>query len=60
MSELITKRPPLILKEYGRNIQKIVGYLNTISDKEARTKYAYATIELMKQINPSIKETLAR
>lgn len=58
MSELIIKRPQLILKEYGRNIQKIVAYLNTISDKETRTKYAYTTIELMKQINPSIKETL--
>jgi hypothetical protein len=58
MSELVKRRPPLILKEYGRNIQKVVAYLNTISDKEARTKYAYATIELMKQINPSIKESL--
>jgi hypothetical protein len=58
MSELVAKKPPLILKEYGRNIQKIVAYLNTISDKETRTKYAYATIELMKQINPSIKESL--
>lgn len=58
MSEITVKRPPLVLKEYGRNIQKIVGYLNTIPDKETRTKYAYVTIELMKQINPSIKETL--
>lgn len=57
MSELITKRPALILKEYGRNIQKIVAYLNTIPDRNTRTQYAYATIELMKQINPAVRDS---
>lgn len=57
MNELVTKRPPLILKEYGRNIQKIVAYLNTIPDRDTRTKYAYSTIELMKQINPAVRDS---
>lgn len=46
----------IILKEYGRNIQKIVEYLLTIEDREKRSRYAYTLIELMKQINPNIKE----
>ncbi len=46
----------IILKEYGRNIQKIVEYLQTVEDREKRSRYAYILIELMKQINPNIKE----
>ncbi|MEM1405292.1 MAG: DUF4290 domain-containing protein [Bacteroidota bacterium] len=52
-----TSLSPVILKEYGRNIEKIVAYLRTIDDKEKRTKYAYTLVELMKQIAPSVKET---
>ncbi len=52
-----TSLNPIILKEYGRNIQKIVGYLRTIEDKEKRTQYAHTLVELMKQIAPSVKET---
>lgn len=46
----------IILKEYGRNIQKIVEYLLTIEDREKRNRQAYTLIELMKQINPNIKD----
>lgn len=46
----------IILKEYGRNIQKIVEYLLKIDDREKRTRYAYTLIELMKQINPNIRD----
>ena len=52
-----TSLSPVILKEYGRNIEKIVAYLRTIDDKEKRTKYAHTLVELMKQIAPSVKET---
>ncbi|MEM6524932.1 MAG: DUF4290 domain-containing protein [Bacteroidota bacterium] len=52
-----TSLSPVILKEYGRNIEKIVAYLRTIEDKEKRTKYAHTLVELMKQIAPSVKET---
>jgi hypothetical protein len=51
-------RPPLILKEYGRNMQKLVAYINSIEDKEKRSESAQVLIELMKLINPSVKETL--
>lgn len=45
-----------VLKEYGQNIQKIVDWILTIEDKEQRTRYAYICIELMRQLNPSIKD----
>jgi hypothetical protein len=47
---------PIILKEYGRNIQNIVNYILKIEDKEKRSAYAKTLIELMRQINPSMKD----
>lgn len=52
-----SQRSYLILKEYGRNIQNLVSHLLTIDDREVRTRYAYAVIELMKQVNPAMKES---
>ncbi len=57
MNEYNTIRPNLILKEYGRNIQKLVEFIKTVEDREKRNWYAGTLIELMKQINPAIKET---
>ncbi len=48
----------LILKEYGRNVQKLVDYLLTIQDKAKRTKLAHALVELMRQIHPTYKEQI--
>ena len=45
--------PPLTLREYGRNIQKLANYLGTIEDRDKRTKYAYTLVDLMRQLNPS-------
>ncbi len=59
MNELIdynTGRPELILKEYGRNIQKLVRYITTMEDAEKRSQYAHTLIELMKMINPALKD----
>jgi hypothetical protein len=46
----------IILKEYGRNIQKIVSYIKEIPDREKRSRYAKTLIELMKQINPAMRD----
>ena len=54
--EYNTQREPLLLKEYGRNVQLLVEYISTIDQKEDRTSYAFALIELMKALNPSVKE----
>lgn len=50
-------RDYLIQKEYGRNIQKLVKYVKSIEDHDKRTAYAYTLVELMKQINPAMKES---
>lgn len=50
-------RDNLIQKEYGRNIQKLVNHVKTIEDRDERTSYAITLVELMKQINPAMKES---
>ncbi|MCV9387527.1 DUF4290 domain-containing protein [Reichenbachiella ulvae] len=57
MHDYNTVQEHLILKEYGRNVQKLVDHLLTIEDKEERNKKAQTMVELMKQINPTAKET---
>lgn len=56
IGEYNTQRPHIILKEYGRNVQKLVEYIRNIPDKEKRTELAFTLIELMKQLTPSVKE----
>jgi hypothetical protein len=51
-----TQRPFIILKEYGRNVQKLVEYIRTIPDKDKRTELSYTLIELIKQLTPTIKD----
>ncbi len=54
--EYNTSQSQIILKEYGRNIQKIVRYLKSLDDKEKRTEMAHVLVELMKQIAPAGKD----
>ena len=56
MYEYNSSKPRLILAEYGRNIQKLVEHLSTIEDREKRNRYAHTLIELMRQLNPDVKE----
>jgi hypothetical protein len=51
-----TQRSNVILKEYGRNVQNIIEFIKTVPDKEKRTRLCVELIELIKQLNPSIKE----
>jgi hypothetical protein len=53
--EYNTTRNHLIMKEYGRHIQKMVEHLLTIEDKEERQRNAYVVIELMGFLNPHLK-----
>jgi len=54
--EYNTNQEPIILKEYGRNVQMLVEYLRSTTDVEKRTEQAHTLIELMKQIMPSLKD----
>jgi hypothetical protein len=51
-----TQRPHIILKEYGRNVQKLVEYIRNNPSKEKRTELAFTLIELIKQLTPTIKD----
>ena len=53
--EYNTTRNFLVMREYGRHIQKMVEYLLTLEDKEERQRNAYAVIELMGFLNPHLK-----
>jgi hypothetical protein len=56
IGEYNTQRPSIILKEYGRNVQKLVEYIRGIPSKEKRTEMAYTLIELIKQLTPTMKD----
>jgi len=46
-----TNNKPLILKEYGRNVQQMVTHLSQIADKVTRTKQAEAILKVMDIVN---------
>lgn len=52
-----TGREPIKLREYGRNVQRMVEYLKTVEDKDKRNSYAATLVEMMKQINPNLKDS---
>jgi hypothetical protein len=54
--EYNSTRNKLILREYGRNVQKMVEHVMTIEDREKRTQYAKAVINVMSQLNPNIRD----
>jgi hypothetical protein len=56
MNDYNSVRPKLILKEYGRNVQKLVEFVRNTEDKERRNEYAHLLVDLMQQINPSVKD----
>jgi hypothetical protein len=51
-----TSRNKLILPEYGRNIQKMVEHIMTISDREDRNRLAQAVIIIMGNMNPHLRD----
>ncbi len=53
--EYNTTRNHLIMREYGRHIQRMIEYLLTIEDPVVREKNAAVVIELMGFLNPHLK-----
>ena len=51
-----TGMSPLILAEYGRNIQNLVDYCLTIPDREERTRCAFAIAEIMTILFPNLRK----
>ncbi|MBT32895.1 MAG: hypothetical protein CMO01_24830 [Thalassobius sp.] len=54
--EYNSQREPLILMEYGRNVQKLVRYIRELDDIKERSRLSHVLIHLMKQLNPSVRE----
>ncbi len=54
--EYNTERDDVLLKEYGRNIQKLVAHVKTIEDKDKRSQSAQTLTDLMRQINTALKD----
>ncbi|MCQ2959804.1 MAG: DUF4290 domain-containing protein [Bacteroidales bacterium] len=55
--EYNTTKQPLILPEYGRNVQMMADHLLTIQDKEKRTEAAKELVSIMINMNSSVRET---
>ena len=51
-----TRRPQMIIPEYGRNIQKMVAHLKSTSEKSERNKIAEAIIGVMGQLQPHLRD----
>lgn len=49
-----TDLEPIVLPEYGRNIQKLVEYCVLIEDREERTACAYAIADTMADMFPEL------
>jgi hypothetical protein len=60
MIEYNTKRNKLIIREYGRNVQKMVEDTLAIEDRDQRTAAARAIVRVMAQLNdPTDKPTVS-
>ena len=53
--EYNSEKDPLVISEYGRNVQNLINYTKTVEDKELRQKYAERIVALMYQMNPQNK-----
>jgi len=53
--EYNTTRNGLVMREYGRHIQKMIEHLLSIEEPERRQKNSQAVIELMGFLNPHLK-----
>ena len=51
-----SNRKKLALPEYGRNIQNMVDYLQTIEDREKRNKSAQTVIDVMGNLFPHLRD----
>ena len=51
MTNYNTQLPQITLPEYGRNVQQLIEYCKTITDRTKRTRYAYGIVGIMADVN---------
>jgi hypothetical protein len=56
--EYNTSRSRMYISEYGRNVQKMVDHLLSISDKEERTRKANLVVGVMGNLNPQLRDSV--
>ena len=54
--EYNTSRGPMLLPEYGRNVQNMIMHAHEIEDREERNRAAQAIIVVMGQLNPHLRD----
>ena len=54
--EYNTQREQLKIADYGRNVAKLIEQCKTLPTREERTKMANRIVDVMAQVNPSVKE----
>ncbi len=54
--EYNSSRDKMVISEYGRNIHKMIDYMKSIKDREKRNHLARATINVMGQLNPHLRD----
>ncbi len=54
--EYNTSRSKMNISEYGRNIQKMIEHIMSVEDRDKRNKLAKATINVMGQLNPHLRD----
>lgn len=54
--EYNTQKKKLLLPEYGRNIQKMVDHIMTITDRQERTRAAKTIIDVMGNLYPHLRD----
>ncbi len=54
--EYNTSRSKMTISEYGRNIHKMIEYIMSFDDREKRNQLAQATINVMGQLNPHLRD----
>ncbi len=54
--EYNTSRSKMNISEYGRNIQKMIEQIMSVEDREKRNHLARATINVMGQLNPHLRD----
>lgn len=53
--EYNTDKKALRLREYGRNVQHMANYAKDLSDDEEKKKWAELIVQVMSQLNPSVR-----
>lgn len=53
--EYNTDKTALRLREYGRNVQHMANYAKGLSDNEEKKKWAELIVQVMSQLNPSVR-----